>query len=76
MLRFSLQIPLKIINFGINPIAYALFKRDIKQECKRLLLRRRTLFNHRIISMKEKHLLMHILKTILDPEDFRFRIYP
>ena len=26
MLRFSLQIPLKIINFGINPIAYALHR--------------------------------------------------
>ena len=35
------KIPLVVINSGINPIAYAFFKRDIKQECKRLLFKRR-----------------------------------
>ena len=35
------KIPLQVINSGINPIAYAFFKRDIKQECKRLLFKRR-----------------------------------
>ena len=35
------KIPLRVINSGINPIAYAFFKRDIKQECKRLLFKRR-----------------------------------
>ena len=33
------KIPLRVINSGINPIAYAFFKRDIKQECKRLLFK-------------------------------------
>ena len=38
---FHYKIPLQVINSGINPIAYAFFKRDIKQECKRLLFKRR-----------------------------------
>ena len=38
---FYFKIPLQVINSGINPIAYAFFKRDIKQECKRLLFKRR-----------------------------------
>ena len=33
------KIPLVVFNSGINPIAYAFFKRDIKQECKRLLFK-------------------------------------
>ena len=37
---FYFKIPLQVINSGINPIAYAFFKRDIKQECKRLLFKR------------------------------------
>ena len=36
---FYFKIPLQVINSGINPIAYAFFKRDIKQECKRLLFK-------------------------------------
>ena len=35
------KIPLRVINSGINPIAYAFFKRDIKREFKSLLCRRR-----------------------------------
>ena len=38
---FHYKIPLQVINSGINPIAYAFFKRDIQQECKRLLSKRR-----------------------------------
>ena len=38
---FRYKIPLQVINSGINPIAYAFFKRDIQQECKRLLFKRR-----------------------------------
>ena len=38
---FYFKIPLQVINSGINPITYAFFKRDIKQECKRLLFKRR-----------------------------------
>ena len=34
---FYCKVPLQVINSGINPIAYAFFKRDVKQECKRLL---------------------------------------
>ena len=36
---FYYKISLVVINSGINPIAYAFFKRDIKQECKRLLFK-------------------------------------
>ena len=52
---FHYKIPLQVINSGINPIAYAFFKRDIQQECKRLLFKRRTLFNNRIVPTQEKH---------------------
>ena len=38
---YSFKIPLEVINSGINPIAYAFFKRDIKQEWGRLLFKRR-----------------------------------
>ena len=38
---FRYKIPLQVINSGINPIAYAFFKRDIKQECKRLIFKSR-----------------------------------
>ena len=41
---YHYKIPLQVINSGINPIAYAFFKRDIKQECKRLLFKRRRHF--------------------------------
>ena len=37
---FHYKIPLEVINSGINPIAYAFFKRDIQQECKKLLFKR------------------------------------
>ena len=37
---FHYKIPLQVINSGINPIAYAFFKRDIQRECKRLLFKR------------------------------------
>ena len=38
---FHYKITLQVINSGINPIAYAFFKRDIQRECKRLLFKRR-----------------------------------
>ena len=38
---FHYKIPLEVINSGINPIAYAFFKRDIQHECKKLLFKRR-----------------------------------
>ena len=52
---YSFKISLQLINSGINPIAYAFFKRDIQQECKRLLFKRRTLFNNRVVPTQEKH---------------------
>ena len=48
------KIPLRVINSGINPIAYAFFKRDIKREFKTLLCRRRQLINNRIVPMQEQ----------------------
>ena len=35
------KVPVQVINSGINPIVYAVFNRDIKQECGRLLFKRR-----------------------------------
>ena len=52
---FHYKIPLQVINSGINPIAYAFFKRDIQQECKRLLFERRQLINNRIVPTQEKN---------------------
>ena len=37
---FHYKMPLQVINSGINPKAYAFFKRDIQRECKRLLFKR------------------------------------
>ena len=48
------KIPLRVINSGINPIAYAFFKRDIKREFKTLLCRRCQLINNRIVVMQEQ----------------------
>ena len=52
---YHYKIPLQVINSGINPIAYAFFKRDIQQECKRLLFERRQLINNRIVPTQEKN---------------------
>ena len=49
------KIPLRVINSGINPIAYAFFKRDIKREFKRLLdLQKASLINNRIVPTQEQ----------------------
>ena len=37
---FQYKVPLQVINSAINPVAYAVFKRDIKNECKRLLFKK------------------------------------
>ena len=47
------KIPLRVINSGINPTAYAFFKRDIKQEFKRLL-QKASLINNRIVPTQEQ----------------------
>ena len=52
--NYYFKIPLQVINSGINPIAYAFFKRDIQQECKRLLFERRQLINNRIVPTQGK----------------------
>ena len=51
---YHFKISLQVINSGINPIAYAFFKRDIQQECKRLLFERRQLINNRIVPTQGK----------------------
>ena len=56
---FHYKIPLQVINSGINPIAYAFFKRDIKQECGRLLFKRR-----RYLTTSIKLLLMNNVITL------------
>ena len=49
------KIPLRVINSGINPIAYAFFKRDLKREFKRLLdLQKASLINNRIVPTQEQ----------------------
>ena len=50
---YHYKIPLQVINSGINPIAYAFFKRDIQQECKRLL-QKASLINNRIVPTQEQ----------------------
>ena len=52
---YYFKIPLLVINSGINPISYTFFKGDIQQECGRLLFKRRTLFNYRVVSTQEKN---------------------
>ena len=37
---FHYKMPLQVVNSGINPLAYALFKRDIKAELKRVFKKR------------------------------------
>ena len=49
------KISLRVINSGINPIAYAFFKRDIKREFKRLLdLQKASLIKNRIVPTQEQ----------------------
>ena len=37
---FYYKMPLQVVNSGINPLAYAVFKRDIKAELKRVFKKR------------------------------------
>ena len=64
----------EVINSVINRIVSAFFKRDIKQECGRLLFKRRRYLTAEQFRRK-KNISWCIPKTFLDPEDFRFRIY-
>ena len=50
---FHYKGTLQAINSGINPLAYACFKRDIKQECKRFLCKRRRLFTTELFMRKK-----------------------
>ena len=56
---FRYKVPLQVINSGINPIAYALFKRDIEQECKRLFFKRRLLLFLKAVLRQKKLQLMN-----------------
>ena len=71
---FFYKITLQVINSGINPKVYAFFKR-YKARMRKASLQKASLFNNRVVPTQEKHQLMHILKTFLEPEDFLFRIY-
>ena len=51
---FHYKIPLEVINSGINPIAYAFFKRDIQYECKKASLQKASLINNRIVPTQEQ----------------------
>ena len=53
---FHYRTLLIVINSGINPIAYAFFKRDIKQECRVALasLQMASLINNRIVPMQKQ----------------------
>ena len=74
---FRYKVPLQVINSGINPIAYAFFKRDIKRECKRLLFKGRLWFNTQplLVLKQEQFQLMHRpFLTILLVESYHFRL--
>ena len=49
----SYTLPLVVLNSAVNPLAYALFKRDIKREFKRLL---------RIVTVKKYNKVQHFNK--------------
>ena len=51
---FLYKISLEVINSGINPIAYASFKRDIQYECKKASLQKASLINNRIVPTQEQ----------------------
>ena len=70
------KVPVQVINSGINPIVYAFFKRDIKQECGRLLFKKASLINNLVVqATQEKLKLIHELKTLLYYVDFLFWIH-
>ena len=60
---FHYKVPLQVMNSGINPIVYALFKRDIEQECKRLFFKRRLWLFLKAVLRQEKLQLMNLVIT-------------
>ena len=68
---FHYKLPVQAINSGLNPIAYALFKRDIKKECKRYLFKRNRCFpTEQLLYMQENLKLMHKLCSYISSRGF------
>ena len=68
---FHYKLPVQAINSGLNPIAYALFKRDIKKECKRYLFKRNRCFpTEQLLCKRILSWCINFALTLV-PEDFR-----
>ena len=58
-----------------KPLSLRFLQKRYKAIMRKASLQKASLFNNRVVPTQEKHQLMHILKTFLEPEDFLFRIY-
>ena len=58
-----------------KPLSLRFLQKRYKAIMRKASLQKASLFNNRVVPTQEKHQLMHILKTFLQPEDFLFRIY-
>ena len=73
--RFLLQNNSTSYYLRNKPLSLRFLQKRYKARMRKASLQKASLFHNRIVRTQEKHQLMHILKTFLVPEDFRFRIY-